>query len=116
MDFNFNTPCTISATGSREICTPPPTDTDQDYLIYVAPDDIDKLLAEVDALGFTRESEFYIGTEFLSYRKEDINLIVTDSKQFHQKFKLATYLAKRFNLLEKTDRISLFTAVLYNIY
>jgi len=46
MDFNFNTPCTISATGSREICNPPPTDTDQDYLIYVAPDDIDKLLAE----------------------------------------------------------------------
>lgn len=116
MNLNFTTPCTVDRVGSRETCNPPPTDTDLDYLVYVAPYNFDKLITEVEALGYTCDTQFYIGTEFYSYRKEEVNLIVTDTKLFHQKFKLATHLAKKFNLLEKSERISLFSAILYNIY
>lgn len=51
--------------------------------------------------------------DFLSFRYDNLNLIVTDSTDYYDKYVLATELAKRFNLLNKKDRCDLFEAILY---
>lgn len=50
---------------------------------------------------------------FTSYRLGELNVIATDKPKFYDDFLLATRLAKRFNLLDKKDRVALFQAILY---
>jgi len=120
--------------GSRVTCNPAPANTDEDWLVLVnasakycfegnwEPDE--ERLAEVDeqmkAAGYSCEGapEFYTGNDrgsFRSWRKGEVNLILTHENEFYDKFMTATHLAARFNLLEKSDRISLFQAVLYGV-
>ena len=108
------TPC-----GSRVTCDPPPTDTDQDYLVVV-PDESGKVGRVVDILhenGFAWEgSEHYqmAADTFMSWRKGDVNLIVTRNPEFARRHKLATAICKRLNLMRKADRIAVFQGVLYD--
>ena len=102
--------------GSRVTCDPAPTDTDEDWLVLVREVPVEKL----QEAGFSQEGspEFYTGNDaggFRSWRKGEINLITTQSYEFFRLFLTATYLAKRFNLLRKQDRIALFQAVLYGV-
>ena len=102
--------------GSRVTCDPAPTDTDEDWLGLVREVPVEKL----QEAGFSQEGspEFYTGNDaggFRSWRKGEINLITTQSDEFFRLFLTATYLAKRFNLLRKQDRIALFQAVLYGV-
>ncbi|WP_298844024.1 hypothetical protein [uncultured Salinicola sp.] len=102
--------------GSRVTCDPAPTDTDEDWLVLVREVPVEKL----QEAGFSQEGspEFYTGNDaggFRSWRKGEINLITTQSDEFFRLFLTATYLAKRFNLLRKQDRIALFQAVLYGV-
>lgn len=108
--------------GSRVTCNPAPTDTDQDVLVHVlARKAEDFIEAMVDA-GFSVElGEGYAADalndgqagRFQSYRHGNVNLIVTIDEKFYKRFVAATSVAKRFNLLQKDDRIALFQAVLY---
>jgi hypothetical protein len=105
------------AVGSRVTCNPPPTDTDEDWLVLVF-DRADDKLAEA---GFTQDGspEFYTGNDnggFRSWRRGDLNIVTTESAEFFDRFTTATDLAKRFNLLRKADRIALFQAVLYGVH
>lgn len=100
------------ATGSRVICDPPPTGTDYDVVVLEA------LEADpIDLTGWTRTtpecSEY--PPRFVSWRKGEVNLIVTRDPDLYDKFVVATRLAKRFNLLKKEDRIALFRGVLYGV-
>jgi len=102
--------------GSRVTCDPAPTDTDEDWLVLVREVPVEKL----QEAGFSQEGspEFYTGNDaggFRSWRKGDLNVITTQSDEFYRLFLTATYLAKRFNLLRKQDRIALFQAVLYGV-
>ena len=102
--------------GSRVTCDPAPTDTDEDWLVLVREVPVEKL----QEAGFSQEGtpEFYTGNDaggFRSWRKGEINLITTQSDEFFRLFLTATYLAKRFNLLRKQDRIALFQAILYGV-
>ena len=102
--------------GSRVTCDPAPTDTDEDWLVLVQEVPIERL----QEAGFGQEGspEFYTGNDaggFRSWRKGEINLITTQSEEFYRLFLTATYLAKRFNLLRKQDRIALFQAILYGV-
>lgn len=108
---------TFVPTGSRVICNPPPVGTDQDFIAYVRDDAIAQ--ADMTALGYKIEGtpEFYTGNDnggFRSYRKGDVNVITTPDHSFYRKFKTATELGRRFNLLDKGDRIALFQVVLYD--
>ena len=108
----------FSPTGSRVICDPAPSDTDEDFIAFVACDEAAQS-ALVD-LGYVLEGspEFYTGNDvggFRSFRKGDVNLITTPDENFYQKFQMATELAARFNLLDKGDRIALFQAILYDV-
>lgn len=115
----------ISPIGSRVTCSPPPADTDEDWLILLPPL-ADEDIAEpapfdkLKELGFTQDGspEFYTGNDaggFRSWRRGDLNLVTTRDAFFYERFMTATHLAQRFNLLDKADRIALFQAMLYGV-
>ena len=109
----------IAPVGSRVTCDPPPEDTDEDYLILSnSPAETG---ASLEKNGFKQDGspEFYTGNDnggFRSYRRGNLNVIVTGSTEFFELFMTATALAKRFNLLAKDDRIALFQAILYGVH
>ena len=113
----------IAHVGSRVTCNPAPTDTDNDFLVFISgnfSDAEDKKLKDSgfvlggsvfrsDIKNTTGNYEYF----FWSYTKGDLNIIVIDSYEFYTKFLYATELSKNLNLLNKGDRIALFQYVLY---
>ena len=104
--------------GSRVTCSPAPTDTDADYLVVIP----NTHGAVADAVGKLGEAGFkWEGGEhyqiaantFMSWRKGDVNLIVTRNSSFAVKHGVATSICKKLNLMSKDDRIMVFKAVLY---
>jgi hypothetical protein len=113
----------IAPTGSRYICDPAPTDTDEDYVVLVLPEDFDDLILKISDNGYDLGGSDVFAAEeislnewdgFQSWKKGDINLIITTSKEFFDKFVEATEIAKELNLLQKEDRITVFQKILYN--
>lgn len=111
----------FKAVGSRVTCNPPPTDTDQDWLALVPGRQwtafSDALTGEGWEIGgsMVPNGENYLPADqrFLSFTKGIDNIIATCSLEFYKRFLAATSVSKRFNLLDKGDRIALFQAVLY---
>lgn len=123
----------IEKVGSTVTCHPPPTDTDIDYLVYVENDCLDALLddvkteKEIDIINILRNDGWELagslmyeytnqtaeGHTFYSLRKDKYNIILTPEYEMFRKFLAATSVAKKFNLLDKRDRVILFQAVLY---
>jgi len=110
----------VERVGSRVTCYPAPTNTDEDWLVLTATsDDLCKLEVVLRESGYEQDTgdiEDYTGeTEviFKSFRKGEINVILTFNEAFFDLFMTATHIAKRFNLKHKGDRIALFQAVLY---
>lgn len=109
-------------TGSRVICKPPPTDTDDDYCLLTSNMDI----FEAWALGegyarTTPEEDHGYGSDedgeslrFRCYRKDEINLIVMGDEEFYGRWWTATKAAQMFNLTNKAKRIALFQGILYD--
>ena len=113
--------CTIEPCGSRVTCNPAPLNTDADYLVVAPPLKMQIVSDLVCLLGehkFTWEgSEHYqdaAASGFMSWRRDDVNLIVTADQQFAARHRAATALCKRLNLLSKPDRVAVFQAVLYS--
>lgn len=109
----------VMPVGSRVTCNPAPTDTDIDYLVFTTnPYKLrDAVFLDGYELGGSRllDAECPLDSQdrFSSYTKGEVNLIVTSDKQFFDKFVVATHVAQKLNLLQKSDRITLFQAVLY---
>lgn len=110
----------IEPVGSRVTCNPAPTDTDQDYLVLVKGSKLYKLFEILKIRDYTCGGSCPNNFEdsdggFQSFKNKsgDINYIITTSKVFFKRFMAASSVAKRFNLLKKDDRITLFDAVLY---
>lgn len=106
--------------GSRVTCDPPPTDTDEDWLILVRERDVSTATYMLESNGFQLDNpnERYRPEQstFNSWRgPNNTNLIVTFDANWHHRFLTATKLAKRFNLMTKNERVSLFQAVLYGV-
>jgi hypothetical protein len=106
--------------GSRVTCNPAPIDTDDDWLVLLSEsDDFHKTQGILEANGFKLggsepvETEIAADKKFLSFSDDKINLIITFSPKFFDRFMRATRLATRFNLMKKPDRIALFQAILY---
>lgn len=103
-------------TGSFYTVRPQVTSTDKDFVLLVT--SLEAAEKGLVASGYentsTRGEEDY-GTEqsMQCYRKDDLNLIVTDDKEFFGKWLDATALAKALNLKDKHLRITLFQYVLY---
>ena len=107
----------VFPTGSFFICYPQVVDTDKDFVVKVT--DLGAaepaLLSKGYKVSVCDREEYDLQAEggFQTFRKEDINLIVTEDETFFSKFVDATLLAKELNLLKKEDRITLFQYVLY---
>lgn len=102
--------CIAFDTGSAYICDPPVTDTDIDkmHLVY----SLDETEKELLNLGWKRCGiNEYAVTGWAAYRKDNLNALVTDNKHHYDKFEAATELAKKRNLLKKTERIKLFNTI-----
>lgn len=109
--------CKIEPCGSRVTCNPAPTDTDQDYLVEV-PSQRDCVSWVEDTLSgaaFRLEGTqlYQEASGFQSWRREDVNLIVTASADFARRHRSATHVCTRLNIMNKDARIALFQAVLY---
>ncbi len=110
------------ACGSRITCNPAPTNTDADYIVLIKDHhDFYQVMMEYGyRLGGSditnRPADVDPEHVFASYTRDWLNLIVTTSPVFYRRFCAATSIAKRLNLLKKSDRIALFQAVLYANY
>lgn len=107
--------CVVSRTGSREICSPPPVDTDEDWLVYVDPAFGRQALELLNAFEFVREEPDprWPSKGFGFYVNANVNLTITSTGDAWERHRAATHVAKRLNLLDKQDRIAVFQAVLY---
>jgi hypothetical protein len=98
-------------TGSREICSPAPMDTDADFVVL----DL-RGSGNFESNGFkmTAEPENYgFEAPFITYRRGEVNLIVVDGWPQFKAWKAATAAAKQMNIKDKQKRIALFQGVLY---
>lgn len=83
-------------------------DTDIDTMYLVS--DLDKTYHELTALGWIYGSkDTYPADVWSSYRKGNHNALCTIDTRHFNAFLAATEEAKRLNLLDKKDRIALFT-------
>jgi hypothetical protein len=103
----------VSRVGSRETCRPPPTDTDEDWLILVdgaKSREVERWLVrngwevggshdETDSSGF-----------FVSLTKRHLNFILTTHCDFHHRFLIGTSICRRLNLQDKADRVAVVRA------
>jgi len=101
--------------GSRVTCSPAPEDTDEDWLCLAL--DLTSFVeaAKLEGYSFGGSGHSEEPMSFVSLKREAdrMNLIATACPTFCDAFVLATGLSKRFNLVNKADRIALFQAVLY---
>lgn len=109
--------------GSAVTCNPPVTNTDLDFLVLA--NDWQPFLSQAlrdgwELSAYWESHDLLNAMEtggFVSLRKGNMNILLTACEDFKKKFLVATSLAKRFNLLNKKDRIALFQGVLYgNLY
>ena len=111
-------------TGSRFICDPPVRDTDDDWIILV--EDLEYAKYKAARLDWhSAGAGYYRGGSdheelglFVSMRHSEgnSNYIFTEDAEFYDRYVAATLLAKKYNLLNKPDRIQLFHGVLYGEY
>lgn len=101
----------IQMTGSYYICSPPVENTDIDFILYTN--------TKADLISWLKNNEFdfkdgegYNNNFFTSCRKDKFNLLITDDFDYYSLFCEATKLAKKLNLLEKQQRITLFEFIL----
>lgn len=118
--YIFERSLSVHPVGSRVTCDPPPLNTDADFLVLLPPDagDVISRLIQDDwrldgSFIEDKNNDTDESARFNSYTRGDINLIVTKSSIFHDRFIAASSIAKRLNLLNKADRIAVFQAVLY---
>jgi hypothetical protein len=115
VDFSFLTDYIIEyeLVGSRITVDPPPTDTDLDVLILCEPD-LDAAISACHRYGFNDDGSYKeLPSCFWSVRRGDLNLILTNDKEFYDLFCLASYVCKTLNVVSKKDRITVFQAILY---
>lgn len=123
-------------TGSRVICDPAPKDTDDDYLFLTFEGAVDAFLEKLQKEKWVRGGSVHdggnrksliiqdwsqgfegidYGRVFRSYKKDDLNFIITLDPVYFKKFSLATGLAKKLNLLEKSERVDLFETIVRDV-
>jgi len=109
--------------GSREICDPAPTDTDDDYLVLADSDAATSLVLtgsgfdlqeKVDQRWEFEECDPGDGSVFCfsSWLRGNVNILLTSDPEFYRKFMVGTALSKRLNLLAKDERRQAMRAVL----
>lgn len=104
-------------TGSREICNPPPMDTDYDIVALITDEGwgVPRKFGFISSSANKEEYELSAFYQFECFRFGEINLIITPDKDFFDMWKKVTKIAKEQNLLKKEDRIKLFDDIMYSM-
>lgn len=107
----------IYASGSAVICNPPVLNSDKDFIICATNPRllIEFLVKNNFEVSLNNDGKYKFNPDdgITCLRRDEVNLVVTVSRDFYLKFVEATDLAKKLNLLEKSQRIALFQYVLY---
>lgn len=102
--------------GSRVVCNPPPTDTDQDILVLVNRDNLSLMMSELRANRWIEQGGYGTMTDFDSWKKveggELLNIILTYKEDWFDLFMQATEICRENNYLKKEDRIKCFDKVM----
>jgi hypothetical protein len=111
----------VSACGSRVTVDPPPTGSDHDFLVLIERSErtVADVVSRLSSDGFAWEgNEHYQNAmgNFMSWRKGNLNLIVTSNPDFVSRHLVATKVCTALNLRRKADRVMVFQAVLYGEY
>ena len=115
----------IVPVGSRVTCSPPPMDTDEDFLLLV--ENMNDAVLKLKEIGFDsgmtpeQEREYASlqrtsGGRFKSLRLGHVNYIVTESAFFFDRFLTATHICKTMNVMDKKQRILVFSGVFGDSY
>lgn len=119
------------ATGSRVICNPAPTNTDEDWVVQITTNSRlvlfrDFLTEDGWELNVGEQYEEHIDlfseegelSGFASFKKvvdgTIYNILLVGSHAAFRLWTTATGLAKAMNLTKKSERVELFRAILYN--
>ncbi len=98
--------------GSRIVCDPAPTDTDEDFLVL----DLDKSLSEwLSESGWEYGGSLHSEDTFASFKKGHVNVICALTEKEYNSFILATNVCRELNLQDKWKRIMVHDAVMYGI-
>jgi len=95
------------------------TAKDEDILMLVNDKEGPRVSNLLEGMGFTRESEEYDDTDFISYRLStpgdalDKNVIVVYYATFYDNFVLASKLCRDLKLYRREDRVKVHKAILY---
>lgn len=96
-------------TGSTVICDPPVDDTDIDFVVYVYDkEQVKNFLMKKDWKVCGAAESYDKDGPFIALRKGKLNYILVDTEQDYDKWEAAMLLAKKRNLVNKTDRVRLF--------
>lgn len=110
----------VLLTGSKVICDPPVTDTDEDYLVLVPEERRATIEDLLENDGYLEGGSGHTDSDFWSYKNYEtnpvINILLTTKQEYFDKFSRATSLAKALNLIDKEDRITLFEAVVRDVW
>ena len=107
--------CTFHAVGSRTIYGAARDDSDYDLLV-ISKDPIPHLF---DKMGFEIDArEHYEPSKggFNSWRRNELNVILTYSRHFGSAFRNANALCVCLGLTSRDDRVAVFQAILYGNY
>ena len=110
----------MQLTGSLEICNPPPTNTDMDLVGLLR--DASRSEHDGTIAPWLEKDGWILGGSIsnkphqwcFSWKKDDVNILLTPYPGAYHKCLLATSLVKRFNLTRKEDRIILSHAQMFN--
>lgn len=106
--------CKIFPVGSRTIFQGFKDDSDWDFLVYhgaAMPDVMAKIGFKLDRGGVHYEPS---QGKFNSWRKGEVNIILTHDRCFAELFLWANNTAVRMGLKDRCQRVKLFKAILYN--
>ena len=107
--------------GSRATVNPPPVDTDDDYFVLYekyhyteGKPTLDELLT---SKGFTIGGSMYLHhagiSDFQSWKKDDLNILVTTDANWYEAMHRAMLVCKYLNVKDKTDRINVHQMIVY---
>lgn len=103
--------CTAYAfVGSRVTCDPAPTDTDRDVLVLCVEGEVDEVVGNICDAGGEPCSMVSYGDSMTACRLGDDNYIVTDDREYFDRFLALTAWAMKHNIMSKVDRHELFQA------
>jgi hypothetical protein len=104
--------------GSRVMCRPAPTDTDDDYILLLHSDmDVLNLGHRMSQDGWKLGGSKAIHNEgnniFYSWKLGELNVVITSNFEWFCKMRTATKVCCVLNELSKERRVMIFQAIVY---